>query len=50
MSPLGFLHASTHQAGEDGHHHFGVDLHQVFRQGVDLRPDLPRHGDGIPDA
>lgn len=50
MSPLDPLHASPHQAGEDGHHHFGVDLHQVLRQGVDFGPDLPRHGNGIPGA
>lgn len=48
--PLDLLHASTHQTGEDGHHHFGVDLHQVLRQGVDLCSNLPRHGNGIPDA
>lgn len=48
MSPLSFLHPSPHQAGEDGHHHFGVDFYQVFRQGVDFGTNLPRHGDGIP--
>lgn len=48
VSALCPLHASPHQAGEDGHHHFGVDLYQVLRQGIDLRTDLPRHGNGIP--
>lgn len=50
VSPLGPLHASAHQAGEDGHHHFVVDLNQVLGQGVDLRSNLPRHGNGIPGA
>ena len=50
VSPLRLLHASAHQTGEDGHHHFGVDLYQVLRQGVDLCSDLPRHGNGVPGA
>lgn len=43
VSPLGPFHASSHQAGEDGHHHFLVNLHQVLGQGVDFGSDLPRH-------
>lgn len=29
-SPLSLLHAPPHQAGKDGHHHFGVDFYQVL--------------------
>lgn len=47
---LSLLHASPHQAGEDGHHHFAIDFHQVFRQCVDFSTNLPRHGDGIPET
>ena len=49
VSPLSPLHASPHQAGEDGHHHFLVDLYQVLGQRVDFGPDLPRHGNCVPD-
>ena len=42
------LHPAAHQTGEDRHHHLGLDLHQVFREGVDADSDLPCHGDGIP--
>lgn len=48
VSPLSLLHASAHQAGEDSHHHLGVDLHQVLGQGVDFGSDFPGHGDGVP--
>lgn len=41
------LHPPTHQAGKDRHHHFLIDLHQVFRESVDASSDLPRHRDGI---
>lgn len=41
------LHPSTHQAGKDRHHHFLIDLHQVFWESVDASSDLPRHRDGI---
>lgn len=46
-SVLDPLHPPTHQAGEDRHHHFLIDLHQVFRKSVDASADLPGHGDGI---
>lgn len=46
-SPLSPLHPPAHQAGEHGHHHLGLDLHQVVWESVDTRADLPRHGDGI---
>lgn len=29
-SPLSLLHAPPHQAGKDGHHHFGLDFYQVL--------------------
>lgn len=41
------LHPPTHQAGEHSHHHFLIDLHQVFGESVDASSDLPRHGDGV---
>lgn len=44
---VGLLHPPTHQAGEDCHHHFGLDLHEVFWESVDTGSDLPRHRDGI---
>lgn len=47
-APLRPLHAPPHQTGEDGHHHFGVDLHQILGQSVNFSSNLPRHGDGIP--
>lgn len=50
VAALSLVHASPHQAGKDGHHHFGVDFYQVFRQCVDLSTDLPRHGDSIPET
>lgn len=42
------LHPPAHQAGKDRHHHFLIDLHQIFRESVDASADLPRHRDGIP--
>lgn len=46
-SLLGSLHPPTHQAGKDGHHHFGFDLHEVFGESIDACANLPRHGDGV---
>lgn len=46
-SLLDSLHPPTHQAGKDCHHHFGLDLHEVFWESVDTGSDLPRHRDGV---
>lgn len=41
------LVGAGHEAGEDGHHHLGLDFRQILRQGVGAGTDLTAHRDGI---
>lgn len=44
---LFFAFASSHQTSKNGHHHFVIDFHQIFRKSINPSTNLTSHGDGI---